>query len=46
MHAQARRKSPAEKAGLKAGDIILKFDGKKIDTMRSYYQNSFKYRSW
>jgi len=26
--------SPAEKAGLKAGDIILKFDGKKIDTMR------------
>jgi len=28
-------KSPAEKAGLKAGDIILKFDGKKIDTMRT-----------
>jgi serine protease Do len=28
-------KSPAEKAGLKAGDIILKFDGKKIDTMRA-----------
>jgi serine protease Do len=27
--------SPAEKAGLKAGDIILKFDGKKIDTMRT-----------
>ena len=27
--------SPAEKAGLKAGDIILKFDGKKIDTMRA-----------
>jgi len=26
--------SPAEKAGLKAGDIILKFDGKKIDTMK------------
>jgi serine protease Do len=28
-------KSPAKKAGLKAGDIILKFDGKKIDTMRT-----------
>ena len=27
--------SPADKAGLKAGDIILKFDGKKIDTMRA-----------
>ena len=26
--------SPAKKAGLKAGDIILEFDGKKIDTMR------------
>ena len=27
-------KSPADKAGVKAGDIILEFDGKKIDTMR------------
>ncbi len=26
--------SPADKAGIKAGDIILEFDGKKIDTMR------------
>ncbi len=26
--------SPADKAGLKAGDIILEFDGKKIDTMK------------
>ena len=26
--------SPADKAGVKAGDIILEFDGKKIDTMR------------
>ena len=26
--------SPADKAGIKAGDIILNFDGKKIDTMR------------
>ena len=26
--------SPADKAGLKAGDIILEFDGKKINTMR------------
>jgi len=27
--------SPAEKAGIKAGDIILEFDGKKVDTMRT-----------
>ena len=27
--------SPADKAGIKAADIILKFDGKKIDTMRT-----------
>jgi serine protease Do len=32
--ASVGEQSPAEKAGLKAGDIILKFDGKKIDTMR------------
>jgi len=33
--ASVGEKSPAEKAGLKAGDIILKFDNKKIDTMRT-----------
>ncbi len=27
--------SPADKAGIKAGDIILEFDGKKINTMRA-----------
>ena len=27
--------SPADKAGVKAGDIILEFDGKKINTMRT-----------
>jgi len=27
--------SPADKAGIKAGDIILNFDGKNIDTMRT-----------
>ena len=27
--------SPANKAGIKAGDIILEFDGKRIDTMRT-----------
>jgi serine protease Do len=32
--ASVGEESPAEKAGLKAGDIILKFDGKKIDKMR------------
>ena len=26
--------SPADKAGVKAGDIILEFDGKRVDTMR------------
>ena len=33
--ASVGEKSPADKAGLKAGDIILKFDGKKIETMRT-----------
>jgi serine protease Do len=33
--ASVGEKSPADKAGLKAGDIILKFDGKQIDTMRT-----------
>jgi len=28
-------KSPAEAAGIKAGDVILKFDGKKVGTMRT-----------
>ena len=28
-------KSPASKAGIKPGDIILEFDGKKIDTMKT-----------
>jgi serine protease Do len=32
--ASVAEKSPAKKAGLKAGDIILEFDGKKIETMR------------
>jgi len=27
--------SPSKKAGIKAGDIILEFDGKEIDTMRT-----------
>ena len=27
--------SPSEKAGIKSGDIILEFDGKEIDTMRT-----------
>ena len=33
--ASVGQKSPADKAGIKAGDIILEFDGKKIDTMRT-----------
>ena len=32
--ASVGKKSPADKAGIKAGDIILEFDGKKIETMR------------
>ena len=33
--ASVSENSPAAKAGIKAGDIILEFDGKKIDTMRT-----------
>jgi len=33
--ASVSEKSPADKAGIKAGDIILEFNGKKIDTMRT-----------
>ena len=32
--ASVGQNSPAEKAGIKAGDIILEFDGKKINTMK------------
>ncbi len=32
--ASVSEKSPADKGGIKAGDIILEFDGKKVDTMR------------
>ncbi|MFL2889793.1 MAG: Do family serine endopeptidase [Pelagibacteraceae bacterium] len=33
--ASVGQNSPADKAGLKAGDIILEFDGKNIDKMRT-----------
>ena len=33
--ASVGEKSPADRAGIKAGDIILEFDGKKIDIMRT-----------
>jgi len=33
--ASVGEKSPAAKSGLKPGDIILKFDGKKINTMKA-----------
>ena len=33
--ASVGERSPADKAGIKAGDIILEFDGKEIDTMRT-----------
>jgi serine protease Do len=33
--ASVGQNSPADRAGIKAGDIILEFDGKKIDTMRT-----------
>jgi len=33
--ASVSESSPAKKAGIKAGDIILEFDGKKVATMRT-----------
>ena len=33
--ASVSENSPADKAGIKAGDIILEFDGKSVDTMRA-----------
>jgi serine protease Do len=33
--ASVAENSPADKAGIKAGDIILEFDEKKVDTMRT-----------
>ena len=33
--ASVSENSPADKAGIRAGDIILEFDGKKVDTMRT-----------
>ena len=33
--ASVAENSPADKAGIKAGDIILKFDEKKVNTMRT-----------
>ena len=33
--ASVSENSPADRGGIKAGDIILEFDGKKIDTMRT-----------
>jgi len=33
--ASISEKSPAKKAGIKPGDIILEFDGKEIDTMKT-----------
>jgi len=33
--ASVSENSPADKAGIKAGDIILEFDEKKVDTMRA-----------
>ncbi len=33
--ASVSENSPADKAGIKAGDIILEFDSKRIDTMRA-----------
>lgn len=34
--AQVEKNTPAEKAGLKDGDIIVKFDGKKIDNVNKF----------
>ena len=44
--ASVGKNSPAEKAGIKAGDIILEFDGKKINTMKKLPKCRSKHRSW
>ena len=33
--ASVAEKGPSDKAGIKAGDIILEFDGKEVDTMKT-----------
>ena len=41
--ASVGEKSPADKAGIKAGDIILEFDGKEIETMRKLPESSCRH---
>jgi S1-C subfamily serine protease len=37
--AGVREGSPAEKGGLKAGDVIVKFAGKPVSTIQDYMEN-------
>jgi hypothetical protein len=36
--------SPAEKAGLKGGDIVIKFGGKKVGTLNDYMESMSRYK--
>ena len=37
---------PAKSGGLKSGDVIIEFDGKKIKDTRELVKNSWRQSSW
>jgi C-terminal processing protease CtpA/Prc len=41
---KVKKRSPAKKAGLKKGDIILKFGDKKVEDMDEFYEVLFEHK--